>query len=377
MRDDGRGQEAALDDAPCGLLRTDSDGLILVANQTFCAWIGKEKRELVRRARVQDLLTVAGRMFHQTHWAPLLRLQGSVAEVKLEVQHHDGSMLPMILNAIRREVGDDVVHDLAVFIARDRDVYERELLVSREELRLLVHEATRSQEEAKDRALFAEQMVGIVSHDLRNPLSAIHLGILALSRGELNANQIRVLGRISRSTERAHRLIADLLDFTAARIGTGLSVSPRHLDLHGVVLDTLEELRAAYPDRRINHRQAGAGDALADPDRVSQLLGNLVSNAVAYGDPTQEITVTSHVATDGGAAIDVHNFGVPIPSDAIAQLFTPMVRGEVTGASRSVGLGLYIVSEIATAHGGAVTVQSSAEAGTTFTAVFHASAAPD
>lgn len=354
-----------LDDAACGLLTTDAKGLILAANRTFCAWLGMQKPELVRQLRIQNILTMGGRIFHQTHWAPLLQLQGSVSEVKLEVKHRDGTVLPMILNAVRRERGGAIVHDLALFIARDRDVYERELLASREELRTLVREATRMQEEAKDRALFAEQMVGIVSHDLRNPLSAIHLGILALSRGELTSNQIRVLGRISRSTERAHRLIADLLDFTAARVGKGLSVAPKTIDLHGVVAESLEELSAAYTDRQVNHIREGQGDCRADPDRVSQLLGNLVSNAITYGDPARPITVTSRLAP-GEAAVAVHNFGPPIPADALSNLFQPMVRGVVGGAVRSVGLGLYIVSEIAAAHGGTVSVRSDAAAGTTF-----------
>ncbi|MEJ8826941.1 PAS domain-containing sensor histidine kinase [Variovorax humicola] len=344
--------------------------MILAANNTFCAWIGMGKSDLVRRLRVQDLLTMGGRIFHQTHWAPLLQLQGSVSEVKLEIKHRDGTIVPIILNAVRRERNGAIVHDLAMFVARDRDVYESELLASREELRLLVHEATRLQEEAKDRALFAEQMVGIVSHDLRNPLSAIHLGVLALSRGELTSNQIRVLGRISRSTERAHRLIADLLDFTAARVGKGLSVSPKAVNLHGVVADSVEELGMAYADRRIAHVQEGAGSCRVDPDRMSQLLGNLVSNAVAYGDPSRPVTVSSRIGPGGCAAVEVHNFGPPIPADTLPVLFQPMVRGDVGGAARSVGLGLYIVREIAEAHGGTITVLSSTDLGTTFTATF-------
>ncbi|WP_256856563.1 sensor histidine kinase KdpD [Variovorax sp. KK3] len=290
--------------------------------------------------------------------------------MKLEVKHRDGTVLPMILNAVRRERSGAIVHDLALSIGRDRDVYERELVMSREELRLLVHEATRLEEQAKDRALFAEQMVGIVSHDLRNPLSAIHLGLLALSRGALNSNQIRILGRISQSTERAHRLIADLLDFTAARVGKGLKVSPRPIDLHTHVAEALEELRVAYPDRRIDHLQDGAQACWADPDRLAQMLGNLVSNAVSYGDPARAITVSSLVSDDRGAQVEVHNFGPPIPVATVEHLFEPMVRGDASGAARSVGLGLYIVRQIIEAHGGHVIVRSTEAAGTAFTANF-------
>jgi sigma-B regulation protein RsbU (phosphoserine phosphatase) len=358
-----------LDDVACALLTTDAKGMILYANQTFYTWLGMEKEDLVGQKRFQDLLTMGGRIFHQTHWAPLLQMQGSVSEVKLEVKSGDGTVLPMLLNAVRRERAGAVVHDLAMFVARDRDIYERELLASREDLRLLVQEATRLQEEAKDRALFAEQMVGIVSHDLRNPLSAIHLGLLALSRGELTSNQVRVLGRISRSTERAHRLITDLLDFTAARVGKGLAVKIGAIDLHAVVAEALDELRTAYPDRQIEHLQHGAGSCSADPDRIAQALGNLVSNAIAYGEPGGPVSVSSQVGA-AECTVEVHNFGPPIPQDALPTLFQPMVRGAVGGAARSVGLGLYIVREISLAHGGDVAVRSSAEEGTTFTMYF-------
>lgn len=361
---------APADDAACGLLTTDGKGLILAVNKTFCTWVGMEKTDLVRRLRLQDLFTMGGRIFHQTHWAPLLQLQGSVSEVKLEVRHREGSVIPMIFNAVRRERRSAIVHDIASFVARDRDVYERELLSSREKLRVLVEEATRLQKVAKDRALFAEQMVGIVSHDLRNPLSAIRVGISTLMRGELSTHQLRVLGRVSRSTERANRLIADLLDFTAARIGKGLHVSPRPFDLHVVVVEAIEDLVIAYPGRQIKHRREGLGSCCLDPDRISQLLGNLVSNAMAYGDPASEVTVSSRLKSDGAAVVEVHNFGPPIPPDALHQIFQPMVRGEAGGAVRSVGLGLYIVSRIAEAHGGSVAVRSSRDAGTTFTATF-------
>ena len=133
----------ALDEAPCALLSTDAKGMILFANQTFCTWLGMEKGDLIGQKRFQDLLTMGGRIFHQTHWAPLLQMQGSVSEVKLEVKHREGTVLPMILNAVRRERAGAIVHDLAMVIARDRDIYERELLASREELRILVNEATR------------------------------------------------------------------------------------------------------------------------------------------------------------------------------------------------------------------------------------------
>ena len=106
--------------AACGLLLTEADGTIIGANATFCGWVGYAREELVARRRVQDLLTIGGRVFHQTHWLPLLTIQGSVAEVKLDMVRHDGEKIPMLLNAVSRSHGGAIRHELAVFVATDR-----------------------------------------------------------------------------------------------------------------------------------------------------------------------------------------------------------------------------------------------------------------
>ena len=362
--------QALVEDAACGLLQTNASGLLLRVNQTFCNWVGYAADELVGRRKVQDLLTMGGRIFHQTHWAPLLQMQGSVSEVKLELVHRNGQSIPMLMNAIQREQGGLPVHEIATFVVRDRDKYERELLQSRKQQEILVAEASQLHADAKDRALFAEQMVGIVSHDLRNPLSSIQMGAALLSRTEPTPNQQRVIDRIMRATERASRLIADLLDFTSARVGSGLAVSRQPIDLHETTADAVEELVLAFPGRKLNHIQIGEGLCLADADRLAQLVGNLVANAIAYGSLNAPVTVTSSVDA-ATFAISVHNFGPPIPQEAQSRVFEPMVRGEgEASAQRSVGLGLFIVNEIAKAHDGKVSVQSGMNEGTTFSAIF-------
>jgi sigma-B regulation protein RsbU (phosphoserine phosphatase) len=360
--------EAALDLVPCGLLRTDRNGVIVRVNATFCGWVGYGKQELVGR-KLYDLLTVGARIFHQTHLAPLMQIQGSIAEVKIEVLHRDGQKIPVVINA-RRHAGPEPFSELALFVARDRDKYERELLQARRRLETLVEEEKARRAEAKDRALLAEQMMGIVSHDLRNPLQTIQMGALVLSRGEATPHQLGVLGRIIRAGERARRLIAELLDFTQARLGHGISVQTKPLDLHALVQDVLEELGQAFPGRELLHERAGEGPCDGDSERIAQLVGNLVGNAMAYGRADAPVTVRT-VVDAAGFRVSVHNDGTPIPGELQSQLFEPMVRGSVANtATRSVGLGLFIVREIARAHRGDVAVHSTAEAGTTFTASF-------
>lgn len=357
--------DSVLDVVPCGIMQTSSDGMIRRVNRTFCGWVGRRAEELVGVVRFQDLMTVGARIFHHTHWAPLLRMQGSISEVKLELRHANGTTFPLVLNAALRDLGGGVlVHDIAGYVARDRDRYEQELVQSRRRLETLVAELNELHAAAKDRALFAEQMIGIVSHDLRNPLSAIAMGTTLLS--SKSGEQTRIVDRMNRAVERANRLIVDLLDFTQARLGRGLAIAVAPISVHDVIADAIEELRMAYRERKIVHCRRGDGGCVADPNRIVQLVGNLVSNAVAYGSRDVPITVTT-ATHEGGCSIEVHNMGAPIAAAMLPTLFEPMTRGHADGLEkRSVGLGLYIVREIARAHGGSASATSSAEAGTTF-----------
>lgn len=351
---------ALLDQAACGLLQTTDDGTFVRVNRVFCQWVGRGADELVGRRRFGDLLTAGGRIFHQTHWSPLLRMQGTVSEVKLELVHGDGTVVPMVVNAIRREHHGQMVHEIAAYVARDRDKYERELVAARKE-------ATRLHTVAQDRALLAEQMIGIVSHDLRNPVSAIVLTTELLGLEELSPAQEQAAAGILRAAKRATELIKDLLDFTQARVGAGLTCSPTACDLHDLIGEAIDELRLAYPGRALQHVRTGDGRCTADASRLVQLVGNLVSNAVSHGHPATPITITTHGAQDQALTLAVHNHGEAIAPALLPSLFEPMTRGTKTSRGRSVGLGLFIVREIAKAHGGAVSVRSSEREGTTFT----------
>lgn len=363
------------DDAPCGLLRTRPDGTIVAANGTFCRWLDRDEAELVQRQRFQDLLTIGCKIFHQTHWMPLMQMQGSVAEVQLDVFHQDGRSLPMLVNAC---VNTDGSHSIALFMATDRRKYERELLLARrqaEELlerernvqAALLRAETELRIALQERVTLAEQLVGIVSHDLRTPLNAISLGANLLSTAQLPNGQARVVARIESAANRANRLTTDLLDFTQARIGGGLRVDRRQVNVHELVQECLEEIRLARAGCLLCCELTGAATAMCDPDRVAQVITNLVNNALVYGASGSPVTIRAGVE-DALLHVSVHNRGTPIDPALLPHIFEPLRRGEheVVAGARSVGLGLYIVREIAAAHGGSVQVESTAHEGTTF-----------
>ncbi|MVV51745.1 PAS domain-containing sensor histidine kinase [Pseudomonas sp. PB120] len=375
--------QTLFEEAPCGLVVTKEDGTILRSNKTFSHSIGLEAQAIIGR-RFQDLLTMGGRIFHQTHWSPLMQMQGSVAEVKLDLVHHDKHIVSMLLNGIRREHPSGAFYELALFGTKDRDKYERELLNARKTAEDLLREKTAAEtalrqaqaelniayEKAQLRASFAEQMVAIVSHDLKNPLTAIKMASDILARGERTARETKMLGHISQSADRAERMIADLLDLALTRVGQGITISPSTVDLHAFVGASVDELRMAFPEAALLHQCMGTGNACLDADRVQQIIGNLVANSVVYGDLHQPITITSRIETNH-TVVSVHNHGPVIPEPLMAVLFEPMIRGTETGSdARSVGLGLFIVREIVRAHDGDVSVSSTPESGTTFTAKF-------
>jgi len=367
--------------AACGMMLTDKNGTIRRVNKTFCRWVGRDATEMVGRMRISDLLTIGGRIFLQTHWMPLLQIQGSVAEVKLDLLQREGQSIPMMLNAVVRELEGATVHEYAVFIAEDRTKYERELMLARKQsedllekeqkaqklLSLAQDEAERLRHLAEERALFAEQMMAIVSHDLRNPLSVIRMTAHAIGLGDLSSNQHRALGRLVASTARASRLIGDLLDFSQARFGGGIEVVRTPLDLHDTVADSVEDLRTAFPGRVLIHEHAGHRNCSANADRLIQMIGNLVANAFTYGAQDRPVFVRS-ACGESDFSVSVSNEGTDIPEQTLPTLFDAMTRGDRSpDETHSVGLGLFIVREIVRAHGGSITVKS--EGGTTtFTA---------
>jgi signal transduction histidine kinase/CheY-like chemotaxis protein len=226
----------------------------------------------------------------------------------------------------------------------------------------------RDQEELRRRTEFEQQLIGIVAHDLRNPLGAITMAAGLLQAGPgLTERQLKAASRIASSCERATRLIRDFLDFTQARLGTGIPLKRRPMDLHEVTRHVVDEVLQAHPERQVLLETSGEGQGEWDPDRIAQVLTNLVGNALAYSPPGTPVSVRTH-SEPGSTLLSVHNQGTPISPELLPRLFEPLTRGAPTQGqqSRSIGLGLYIVREIVRGHGGSVDVASSQETGTTF-----------
>jgi len=217
----------------------------------------------------------------------------------------------------------------------------------------------RHEQEAEQAAHFRERFIGILGHDLRTPLTAILASArLVLRLRDLPDPALAAAARITSSAERMGRMIADLLDFTEARLGGTLSIVRKPADLRDCVRSCVDEVSAANPGRSIEVTIEGDTGGAFDSDRVAQLLSNLLTNALAYSPPDEPIAVRLR-GLDGSVEIAVENGGAAIPDGERDGLFDPFRRGSSAPShARGLGLGLFIVQQIARAHGGDVRVES-------------------
>ncbi|WP_248342564.1 sensor histidine kinase [Anaeromyxobacter paludicola] len=218
-----------------------------------------------------------------------------------------------------------------------------------------------------------KNLMGLVSHDLRTPLSAIRTGVhLLFQQGGPEERRSRILSRMSSSADRMQSIIHDLLDFSRIQASGGLAISRRPARIEEVCARAVQEVRELKPscDVRLTSHGDGAGEW--DPERLVQVVSNLVTNAVQHSRPGAPVLVAAEGLADE-VRVEVRNQGEPIPEELRRRLFRPFSRGPRAG---SFGLGLYIVREIVRSHGGAVEVRSTPEEGTSFTVRLPRRAAP-
>jgi PAS domain S-box-containing protein len=376
-----RQDEALFDDAPCGLLLTHRDGLIQRANRTFCRWLGVEADQLVGRRRFQDLLTVGGRIFHQTHLSPLLQMQGSVSEVKLDLQVADGTSIPVMVNVAHRTHDGEIFHAIAVFVAKERHAYERELMQSRRHAEALAERQREIQEELRETDRRKDEFLAMLAHELRNPLAPIATSAQLLNLVADDATRVQQVGEvIGRQIKHLTNLVDDLLDVSRVTRGLiQLDIEPVELD--GIVSAAIEQARP-HMDAR-GHAltvQAAPGYVVqGDRTRLVQIVVNLLNNAAKYT-PQGGCVQIVLAAEDGHARLDVIDSGIGIEPDLLPHVFDLFSQAERTPdrSQGGLGIGLALVRSLVALHGGSVEAHSDgAHRGCRFTLRFPLAARAD
>jgi signal transduction histidine kinase len=210
----------------------------------------------------------------------------------------------------------------------------------------------------RETAKLREQFIAVLGHDLRNPLASIDAGAKLLRNTPLSQKAMRIVDLVEASASRMAGLIDNVLDFARGRLGGGLSVTRAvDPDLEAMLEQTVAEMRAVWPDRIVQSRFALSKPVACDSGRIAQLLSNLLANAFTHGDPGGAVRVEA-ASGDEGLEISVANSGAPIPASILDNLFQPFSRASARAGQEGLGLGLYIASEIARAHGGSLSVAS-------------------
>ncbi len=211
---------------------------------------------------------------------------------------------------------------------------------------------------------FRERFIGMLAHDLRQPLNTFLFANQSIARAVANeANVDSLLAMQSRAAQRMTRMVAELLDFARSRPEMGMPIDRRFMDLGPLARGVIEEMRVGHPSRSFRLKVQGPCAGCWDRDRLAQICSNLIGNAIEHSSsPSSPIDIGVEERSEH-VELAVSNEGTPIPASLLPALFEPFRRGrDATHASGGLGLGLYIVQEIVRAHGGTVSAESDVRA---------------
>jgi PAS domain S-box-containing protein len=339
-------------------------GAIVRVNQTFCRWLGYSASDLVETRRLQDLLTTGGKIFLQTHVMPLLQMQRSVAEIKLDLRRRDGSAVPMLINICRVSEAATEWDEVACMIMSDRHKYERELVHARARL-----EETLKAKEAAELALRTadrrkDEFLATLAHELRNPLGAMRTAIDLLRRPQLFGGDTSwPLELLAGQLAQAARLTDDLLD--ASRIAEGkLEIKKAPVEIGAIVHEVVESTRARQFAHGPSHEVSTSIPTEriyvdADPIRLAQIVQNLLNNALRYTPSGGKIWLAAARRGDE-AVMTVRDDGIGIAEADLPTIFqmfaqAPSARGRTRGG---LGVGLALVRALVELHEGRITARS-------------------
>ena len=343
------------DNAPCGYITLLPNGRIQRVNKTLLSWTGITAEQMTGK-RFSDFLNMAGRIYFETHVAPLLRMQGFFNEFAIDMVTAGREPLQMIANALegRNADGKALFTRLALIKATDRRRYERELLNARDV-------AKTNLESERETSELREQFIAVLGHDLRNPLASISAGARILGREAKSDKEHQVIAMLETTVVRMAGLIDNVLDFARGRLGGGITLDRNiRKPLEPVLHQVIDELRLSSPGRQIEDEYAIRAPVNCDRSRIGQLVSNLVGNALSHGASNEPVRMRA-ATEDGVFKLSVTNGGDPIPEGALDKLFEPFFRGEVRASRQGLGLGLHIAAQIAKAHEGTLTVTSTSE----------------
>jgi PAS domain S-box-containing protein len=391
--------EELYEHAPCGYLSTLPDGIIVRANQTFLTWLGAARQDLIGHKRFQDLLNIGGRIFYETHFAPLLQMQGFVNEIAFDVICADGRQLPVLVNVVEKRdaAGRPLAHRITLFNATDRRRYERELLAARQQAEQAAEELKRLNETLEERVavevaerMKAEealrqaqkmeavgQLTGGIAHDFNNLLTIV-VGNIELLQRRLPEDATRLRRAADSAMQGARRaatLTQRLLAFSRRQ-----PLEPKPIDVNKLVAEMSELLRRTLGETTVLETVLAGGlwRSLADPNQLENAILNLAVNARDAMPNGGKLTIeTANTRLDEAyvaslaepvpagqyVLIAVSDTGTGMDKETMERVFEPFFTTKEAG--RGTGLGLSQVYGFVRQSSGHVRMYSELGEGTT------------
>ncbi len=353
--------EEMYNNAPCGYLSADADGTIIRANRRVADMSGRSLDELVGRVRFQELLTVGGRIYYETHVGPLLLMQDHVEEIALDLRGPDG-VVPVLLNAelCRRSNGEVIGIRASILDTTKRRRYERELLASRNAAEEAAHTKT--------------ELISMISHDIRTPLSTLTTIAELLKMSPLNEDQANYVRMLKSSTSNLLRLVNDVLDLGKLESGhmrlLKKPVNVRQL-VHGLSDEACIEADRKGLRFNVDLDSKLPPRLLTDAIKLGRVLSNLLGNAVKFtdsGEVSLAVQVLNIDKTNARVRFQVQDTGIGIPKDQLDRIFDDFSQGDDEIGSRygGSGLGLGICKKFLELFGSELAVDSTPGKGTSF-----------
>jgi PAS domain S-box-containing protein len=341
--------------APCAYLSTRSDGTIVRGNATFFEWIGAAAGDIVGKRRFQSLLTIGARIYYETHYAPLLQMQGTVNEIALEVRRSDGSIRPVVASArqLRDSEGRVTFVRVALFDSTDRRRYEQEILKARQSAEAVARELERA-----DRR--KTEFIATLAHEMRNPLAPIRNALEIVKRSNDPGLAVQTLSMMHRQVAQLDRLVEDLFD--VSRIGQDkLTLRLGPVDLASVVHHAAEMSAPLLENAGVAYSAdlpAASVYVRGDAARLAQVIGNVLNNASKFTPAGGSVFLT--LTREGeDAVIRIRDTGVGLDPTQLSRVFDMFMQAEIAAEHRAgLGIGLTLAREFTERHGGRISVHS-------------------
>jgi len=373
--------------APCGYLFTLEDGTLLDVNDTFLAFTGYSREEIIENKRFEDFLSIGGKIYYETHFTPLLHMQGEVSQINFDFIRKDGTRFPVLINAIVQSVNKKHKHiQIIVIDITQRKQYEMELLNAKrksEELLLQLSnlniELTSNIEVIKEQSCQLEKLnatkdkfFSIVAHDLITPLSSLKMFSSLLIEGFDNLNKEEILTmskQLIDSVDNTIEMADNLITWAMVQMG-GYQFNEQTIKVKDITSNICDVYQGVALKKGI-HFNCSVEDSLTitgDKNQIEFIIRNLLNNAIKFTHENGFVSLTAISLQDGKVQISVSDTGVGISDEYKRELFSINKKQSTNGTAGEIGtgLGLMLSYEFMKLNGGQIEIESSLGKGSTF-----------